>query len=160
MDLLLVFATLAFCGVVVGMYLHTSSLLNAAVVSPVLVLEAGDESIFFEREESVVVREVVCEFDSVDEMKIAFCSRFNSMNQKSFLTSNTQPINDVGINVNNLCEHVYTFTKDGDGVRVERDGLEKKIILDSNAKSEELCFNMRMNYRLKKEYLLTKGDCR
>jgi len=156
MDLFLVFTTVIMCGIVILLYLQSQSNLSVAIVSPVSVLELDDDRILFERGEYELLLDVYC--DDVDDAKGEFCSKFDDLNNVGFLKEKNFPLTDKVVS-GNLCDNIYSFLKNGEDMKVVREGIGKKIDLKADSGPKKVRFNVLLEFDLAKEYLLTRGDC-
>jgi hypothetical protein len=157
LDLYNVFITLFFCGVVIGASLYSSSLPDVSFISPVSVLEVGDLRYHFELEERFLLEKTYCDSLTADsrELKDTFCSTLSS---SDFLTRNTFFLEGTLSSSTSLCDDLYSFSLDSGELRVSREGLYKRVPLDYDKK--KVHFPMKLEYELKKEYLLTKENCK
>ena len=156
MDLFLVFTTIIMCGIVVLLYLQSQSNINVAIVSPVDVLELDDSRIVFEKAEYDSILNIYC--DDVDDMKGEFCSGFNGLKGVDFLKDGSSPLTDKVVS-GSLCDNIYTFSKNGEDLKVVRGGIGKKIDLKAESGPKKVRFNVLLEFDLAKEYLLTREDC-
>jgi len=157
MDLALPIMTVLFCSIVIVAYWYTSVKLTHEIISPVPILEMSDDANLFSLEEHRLLIESFCEGGSVDAIKSRYCSSFDSMSERGFLTENSQPMSS-DINLNNLCDSIYLFSGSESSLSISRTGLMKKRILtlDDDTKKG---YNVRLDFELNKEYLLTRKDC-
>ena len=115
------------------------------------VFEADSDFQEFERDGATAIG------PGVEDMKSGYCSSFNSISTKDFLTENSQPTKS-DLNLDNLCESIYVFSGSSNELLVSRSGLMKKEVLTLDDKSKDV-FRVRMNFYLDRQYLLTRSDC-
>jgi len=161
MDLFMVFVTVFFIFICITQYYTSSQTIQAAIISPVPVLELSDAAFLFAIEEKKAITDSYCNFTGEENIKNNFCENFNSINGVSFLTQNIASV-EVGekITSGSLCGALYEFTLDGDELTVSRSGFKKPTLdLKSGGDNSKIKFDMKLDYELTNKYLLTRDAC-
>ena len=163
MEIYLPIITIFMCGLVIGMYVIQSRIVENSFVTPKAVLDLGLQQKIFEMQEEELILKSANEanFDA-NILKDKFCQHFIEPEQESFrgflffsLSESGRVVDkkviDESSEWESFCNNIYSFSIVNKQVSFERKNLEKTSVL----KSPQITKN---NFDVKFSYAFSKSS--